>query len=67
MLYIQVEVRDVGSVGQYHGQGQDPDHGQHQGHGDPLLTCLPKYLVSVNTKNKEAEHDGIAGEILIKE
>ena len=67
MTYIQVEVRDVGRVGQHHGQGQGPDQGQHQVDGEPLLTCLPEYLISVNAEGKEAEHDGIAGEVLRKE
>ena len=33
-------------------------------HGDPLITCLLEYLVSVNAENKEAEHDDITGEVL---
>ena len=44
--YIQVEVRDVGHVWENHGQGQDPDQGQHHMHGEPLPLCL----VSVNTE-----------------
>ena len=35
--------------------------------GEPLLACLPEYLISVNAEGKEAEHDGIAGEVLRKE
>ena len=58
-------MRDVGSIGQHHGQGQDPNQGQHQVHGDTLITCLFEYLVSVNAENKEAEHDRIAWEILM--
>ena len=62
--YIQVEVRDVGSVGQHHGQGQDPDQGQHHVDGEPLCIRPGKDLVSFNTESKEAEHDGIAGKVL---
>ena len=32
--------------------------------GEPLLTCLSEYLISVNAEGKEAEHDGIAREVL---
>ena len=62
--YIQVEVRDVGNVGQHHGKGQDPDQGQHHVDREPLCIRPGKYLVSVNAESKEAEHDGIAGKVL---
>ena len=63
--YIQVEVRDEGSVGQHHGKGQDPDQGQHHVDGEPLCIRPGKYLVSVNAESKEAEHDGVAGKVLV--
>ena len=62
--YIQVEVRDVGNVGQHHGKGQDPDQGQHHVDREPLCIRPGKYLVSVNAESKEAEHDGVAGKVL---
>ena len=62
--YIQVEVRDVGNVGQHHGKGQDPDQGQHHMDREPLCIRPGKYLVSVNAESKEAEHDGVAGKVL---
>ena len=55
---------DIGCVGQHHGHGQHPHQGQHHMHGDYLVIGLPDYLVSVNTEDKEAEHDGVAGEVL---
>ena len=57
-------MRDVGSVGQHHGKGQDPDQGQHHMDREPLCIRPGKYLVSVNAESKEAEHDGVAGKVL---
>ena len=57
-------MRDVCSVWQHHGQGQDPDQGQHQVDGEPLGVWPNKYLVSVNAEGKETQHDGIAGKVL---
>ena len=60
-------MRDVGYVRQHHGQGQDPDQGQHHMHGEPLHIWLDECLVSVNAESNEAEHDGIAGKVLQSE
>ena len=59
-------MKNVGSVGQHHRQGHEPHKRQHHTDWEPLLTCQLDYLISVNTEDKEAEHDHIAGEVLKK-
>jgi hypothetical protein len=57
-------VRDVGNIGQHHGQGEDPNQGEHHLDGKPLCIWPGKYLVSVNAESKETEHNGITRKVL---